>query len=213
MTNLPRMGIPTRSSSSAWSTLREGIRYTTRHPVLLLLLGLALTRVLFAMPYRTFMPKFAQEVMGLDAGGLGLLMAASGTGSLISSLIVASLGDFRGKGRLLLVAGMIAGVSLVLFANTRHLLPVLLLLALMGAAGNICMMTNNTLLQVNATDQFRGRVMSVYMMMWGLTPLGTLPAGAVADRVGVPFVVALQGGLLALIFLGMLLRTKVRTLE
>lgn len=212
--NLPRTGARARPSSSVWRDLREGVRYTARHSTLLLLLGLTLARVLFAMPYRTFMPKFAKEVMGMEAGGLGLLMAASGTGWLVSSLIVASLGDFRGKGKLLLTAGVISGVSLFLFANVHRLPLVLLFLALAGAAGNICMVTNNTLLQVNSTDQFRGRVMSVYMMMWGLTPLGTLPAGVAADRIGVPFVVALEGGMLALIFLGtLLLRPGGRRLE
>lgn len=76
------------------------------------------------------------------------------------------------------------------------------------------MVTNNTLLQANSSSRFRGRVMSVYMMMWGLSPLGTLPAGAVVDRMGVPFVVALQGVLLALIFLAVaLLRPEARQLE
>jgi len=64
------------------------------------------------------------------------------------------------------------------------------------------MVTDNTLLQANSHDRLRGRVMSVYMMMWGLMSLGTLPTGAIADRVRVPFVVSLEGGVLALIFLG-----------
>lgn len=212
--HLPTTGRRRGVFSSVWFDLREGLRYLGHSPALLTLLGLTLSRVLLAMPYRTFMPKFAKETMGLEATGLGLLMAAPGIGSLTSSLVVASLGNFQGKGKLLLTAGVASGASLLLFVSVRSLPLVLLFLALVGAAGNISMVTNNTLLQANSSSRFRGRVMSVYMMMWGLSPLGTLPAGAVVDRMGVPFVVALQGVLLALIFLAVaLLRPEARQLE
>lgn len=160
------------------------------------------------------MPKFAKEVMGFEAAGFGLLVAAPGIGSLLSSLALASLGDFRSKGKLLLAAGVSLGVSVFLFVKLHSLFLVILFLPLVGAGSNICMVTNRALLQTNSEDQFRGRVMGVYIMMSGLAPLGVLPEGAVADRLGVPFVVALQGMLLALIFLGvMLVRPEVRRLE
>lgn len=199
---LPRTGRGERSRDSVWADLREGVRYIGTHSIIQALLGLVLARVLFGMPYRTFMPKFAQEVMGLDASGLGVLMAAPGVGALISSLTTASLGDFQGKGKLLLTSGVIMGGSLFLFVNTSYFALILLFLGLVGGASNASMVMNNTLIQANCHSRLRGRVMSVYMMMWGLMPLGTLPAGAIADRMGVPFVVGLEGGLLALIFLG-----------
>jgi len=203
LTKLPRTGRGERSRASVWADLWEGVRYICSHPALLGLLGLVLARVVFGMPYRTFMPKFAQDVMKMDASGLGLLMAAPGVGALISSLLTASLGDFQGKGKLLLASGVTMGGSLFLFANIPSLAAILLFLGLVGAASNACMVANNTLLQANSHSRLRGRVMSVYMMMWGLMPLGTLPAGAIADRMGVPFVISLQGGLLALIFLSL----------
>jgi hypothetical protein len=76
------------------------------------------------------------------------------------------------------------------------------------------MVANNCLLQVNSEEHLRGRVMSVYMMTWGLMPLGTLPAGAIADRIGVPLVLGLEGVLLATVFVGAsLLSPRVRKLE
>ena len=149
------------------------------------------------MPYRTMMPKYARDVMGLDASGLGTLAAAPGVGSLISSLIMASLGDFKGKGKLLLVAGIVLGLALVWFANTQAFFLVLVLLAIVGAASNVCMVTNRTLLQMSCDAPYLGRVMSAYMMMFGMTQLGTMPAGAIADRFGVPLVVMVQGALFA----------------
>jgi hypothetical protein len=102
----------------------------------------------------------------------------------------------------------------VLFANIPYLLPVLLLLVGIGAASNACMVSTNCLLQVHAGERMRGRVMSVYMMTWGLMPLGTLPAGALADRSGVPLVVTLQGALLGTVFLAVgLLWRRLRRLE
>lgn len=212
---LPTTGQSTSRAHSIWSDLQEGLRYLLHSPVLLALVSLAFSIVLFARPYNTFMPKFAREVMGLGATGFGLLAAAPGAGSLISSLAIASLGDFRRKGKLLLASGMSLGVSLFLFVNVGALLlPVILFLALVGATTNICVVIQRTLLQAHAGDQFRGRVMGVYIMMAGLAPLGVLPAGTVADRLGVPFVVTLQGLLLGLIFLGMIFfRPEIRRLE
>jgi len=199
---IPRTGRGEPSPTSVWADLREGVRYIRSHPALLALLSLALARATLAMQYRTFMPKFAQEVMGVDASGLGVLLAAPGVGALVASLAFASLGDFQGKEKLLVASGLALGGSLLLFANTPYFALALFFLGLAGAANNACMVANNTLLQVNSDDRLRGRVMSVYLMMWGLMPLGTLPAGAIADRMGVPFAVSLEGGLLALTFLG-----------
>ncbi len=90
----------------------------------------------------------------------------------------------------------------------------LLLLALIGAASNVCMVTNRTLLQVSCEAPFLGRVMSMYMMAFGLTQLGTMPAGALADLWGVPLVLSLQGGLFALIALSVLVfMANMRRLE
>jgi MFS family permease len=211
---IPSTGRGERSSTSVWADLWQGVRFMGAHEVLPSLLGLTMAWTLLGMGYRTFMPKYAQDVLGMDAAGLGFLMAAPGVGGMVSSLATASLGDFRGKGRLLGAAGIAFGVALVLFANIPYLIPVLLLLAAVGAAGNACMVSTNCLLQVHAGEAMRGRVMSVYMMTWGLMPLGTLPAGALADRAGVPLVITLQGVLLAAVFVAVgLLWPRLRRLD
>jgi hypothetical protein len=99
----------------------------------------------------------------------------------------------------LIGAGVTLGLFLVLFANVHAFVPVLVLLAVIGVAGNIAMVTNQALLQMNCEPAFLGRAMSTYMMMFGLSSLGTLPAGTIADRVGVPIVVTVQGALFVLI--------------
>ena len=210
VTRIPRSRaqVEERPPTSVWADLREGVRYIRSHTVLPSLLGLTMALAVLAMPYGTLMPKYAQDVMGMDASGLGMLMAAPGVGGLLSSLATASLGDFRGKGKLLLASGLAFGVSLLLFANIPRLAAALLFLGLIGAASNACTVANNCLLQANSREELRGRVMSVYMMTWGLMPLGTIPAGAVADRMGVPFVLSVGGGLTAVVFLGAVLFSR-----
>jgi drug/metabolite transporter superfamily protein YnfA len=90
---------------------------------------------------------------------------------------------------------------------------VLLLLAVVGVTGNVAMVTNQALLQMNCEHAFLGRVMSAYMMMFGLTSLGTMPSGTIADRAGVPIVITVQGALFALIMvLVLLLSPRLRRL-
>ena len=73
---LPRDASLTASSRSVWADIREGLGYVASHSTLAVLLALSLTWVLFGISYRTFMPKFAKEVLEMEAGGLGMLMAA-----------------------------------------------------------------------------------------------------------------------------------------
>jgi len=197
---LPKTGTTDPGTRSVWADLHDGVKYMRACAGMIPLLALVFVRGFLAMPYRTMMPKYAEDVMGLDASGLGILLAAPGVGSLISSLALASLGDYQRKGLLLLASGIVMGAALALFGNVQTFWVVLVLLAIVGGAGNICMVTNRTLLQLNCEPAYLGRVMSAYMMMFGLTQLGTMPAGAVADRLGVPIVITVQGALFALVF-------------
>jgi MFS family permease len=197
---LPLKGAAEGDTRSVWKEMLLGIGYIKDEPVLLALLGLALARVLFAMPHATLLPKYAEDVLGLGASGLGALASASGIGALLSALAVASLGDCRWKGRLLMASGLVMGLGLIGLALAPGVGAAFLLLALVGVGNNAMMVANQTLVQANCDDAYRGRVMSTYMMMWGLTPLGAIPAGALADRFGVSAVWIGQGLLLILIF-------------
>jgi MFS family permease len=204
LAHLPRTGVAETNGRSVWADLREGLGYLRHSKLLLTLLVLGLVRVIFASPYRTLMPSFSQEVMGFDAAGLGLLMAAPGLGGLVSSLAMAGLGDFQGKGKLLLVSGIALGLAIIAFAQVPVLAVVLPCLALVGAAENAGMVCDQTLVQMNCDDRYLGRVLSVYMMLWGLTPLGTLPAGLAADITGIVPVYVVQGLVVAAAFAGVL---------
>ena len=214
LTRLPRREPSDAVRGSMWRELRAGIGNLRQQPVLISLLALGVTRILLGLSYTTFMPKYASEVLHMDASGLGILMGMPGVGGMASALVLASLGNVRGKGKLMLVAGAILGGALCLFAQLRWLPAVLLFLALAGAMGNLCMVAIETLFQSVSTAAYRGRMMSIYMMSWGLSPVGTIPSGALADHWGVPAVITMQGALLTVIYLAFLWRgTQVRKLE
>jgi MFS family permease len=197
---LPLTGVAGGPKRTVGKEILSGLAYIVHEPRLLGVISISLARVLLAMPYAILLPQYADEVMGLGASGLGLLASASGVGGLIAALSVAALGDFRHKGKLLLVAGGFMAAGLIMLSGTRSLPIAFVLLIMVGMGNNAAMVANQTLVQVYCEDQYRGRVMSTYTMLWGLTPLGTIPAGALADRFGVPAVFAGQGVLLMIVF-------------
>jgi MFS family permease len=172
----------------------EGFRFVARTaPIraLLLLLGL----VSFAgMPYVVLMPIFADEILHAGARGLGLLMGASGLGALLGALTLAARREVRGLGRWVAVAAAAFGVSLIAFAMSRHFWSSAALLVPAGFAMIVQTAASNTLIQAMVPDELRGRVMSVYSMMFmGMAPFGALLSGLLAGRWGAPAAVALGG--------------------
>jgi MFS family permease len=201
---MPPVTTPARDSrATVRSDLIEGLRYIRRSPVLPALLAMAIVPIAFGMPYQMLMPVFAVDVLNLGASGLGYLMAATGVGALVGSFFVASLGDFKRKGEVLLAAAAFFGAFLMLFANSSYFYLSLFFLLGVGMANSIYMATNNTLLQINTEDRMRGRVMSLYMMTIGLLPTAVLPASAIAEALGGPVAVGAGGGILLIFTLAM----------
>ncbi|MFN8535751.1 MAG: MFS transporter [Dehalococcoidia bacterium] len=178
---------------SMFSAIAGGFRYIRRSPVLPTLILLAFVPILLGMPYQTLMPVFALEVMDVGSTGLGTLMMLSGLGALGGSLAVAALADYRRKALLQLVAVVCFGLLLFVFAVSQSFTLGLLLMPLIGAAQNIYMAVNSTLLMTHTDREYLGRVMGIYMLTWSLTPVTTLPIAAAADLVGAPLVVAVLG--------------------
>jgi MFS family permease len=177
----------------------EGFRFA-RHtaPVqaLLLLTGFV---SLAAMPYTVLMPIFAGRILHGGARQLGLLMMMTGVGALLGALTLASKPSVSGLGKWVWMAATGFGTSLILFSFSRQLWLSLLLLMPTGFGMMVQMGATNTLLQVMVPDRLRGRVMSLYSMMFiGMGPIGALAGGALAARIGAPWTVSI-GGLVCLV--------------
>jgi MFS family permease len=171
-----------------WQSLQEGYQYVAGFaPIRSILLLLALIS-LFGMPFSVLMPVFAREVLGGGANTLGYLMGASGIGALIGALYLARRTTVLGLGRVVVGATLLMGSALVCFSFARSLALALAFIFLAGLGMIVVMAANNTLLQTIVDDDKRGRVMSFYAMaFFGMMPFGSLLAGAVADRIGVPY--------------------------
>ena len=184
----------TTAAGSAWERVVEGFAFSWRTPpvrALLLLLGLV---SLMGMPYSVLMPVFADRILGGGASAYGLLMSASGLGALAGAGALALRRDVRGLGRWIAMSAAGFGVCLVLFSFSRSLWVSALLLVPAGFFMMLELASSNTLIQAMVPDRLRGRVMSVYSMMFmGMAPLGALMAGVLAEPIGAPATVAIGG--------------------
>jgi MFS family permease len=195
------MRVPERPRSpigSPLAHLMEGFRFvrnTALVRALLLLLGLV---SLVAMPYTVLMPIFADRILHGGARGLGILMAATGVGALLGALTLATRTGFQGLSRWVAVSCGGFGLTLLAFASSRSFWLSTWILVPVGFCMMLQMSSSNTLIQAMVPDHLRGRVMSVYSMMFmGVAPFGALLGGALADRLGAPTMVAM-GGIAAL---------------
>ncbi len=179
---------------STFANIAEGFSFVAKSaPIrgLLLLLGLV---SLMGMPYAVLMPIFADKILGGSSDTLGYLMGASGLGALVAALILASRKEVFGLGRWVAIASGSLGVSLILFSFSNVMWLSLLLLIPVGFSMMTQMSSSNTLIQAMAPDEIRGRVMSVYSMMFmGMAPLGALLAGFLAGIFGAQYTVAIGG--------------------
>jgi len=169
------------SEESYWTSAKEGIRYVRGNRPLYALVMFGFLPVTIGMPYLALMPVFARDVLGQTEVGFGILLGASGTGALIGSLILASMGNPRRPVAAMLIFGLGFGAGLIGF-GLSHSFP--LSLAMVALTGGMFMMyitVNNTMIQMLVDDDMRGRVMSVVMMQFGLTPLGAMVAAGVAE--------------------------------
>lgn len=176
-----------RGGESVWQDILQGLSYARQHPVIRTILLLIVVSSIFCAPYQVLMPVFAKDVLGLGADGLGFMLAANGVGAAVCALWLASLGDFKHKGKFTLWGAYTFLMCLAVFSVSRNVALSLLALALLGAAMTTFRAMCNTLLQTTAPDELRGRVMSLFGLgMMGMGPIGSLQAGLVAQYLGAP---------------------------
>ena len=192
---LPPMRVERSREFTFFEDFVGGFAYIKRSPVLLGLLLFATVPMIFAMPYMVLLPAFADRVWHVGPSGFGIMQAASGVGGLAGAFFVANLDAFPKKTRLLLGGALGFGGFLLLFSLSPWFILALFLLGAVGFASMLFMTVNNTAIQLIIPDEVRGRVMSVMMMTFGLMPLGAVPAGIIAESVGVRPVVAVSAAL------------------
>ena len=210
---MPLTGKLVRGANNVMQDIKEGFLYIRRESTILLLLIFTLFVVVLSMPYMTLLPVFAEDVLDVGASGMGILVSVSGVGAMITSLVLASLPN-RKRGIMLLTSGLLLGMALTVFSFSRSwaLSLIIIVFVGMGQAGRMAL--GNTLVQYYVDPDFRGRVMSIYVMEFGLTSFGGAAAGLLTDAFGPT--VGLGGFSIALVvvsFLALIFLRRIRQLD
>ncbi|HXE11122.1 MAG TPA: MFS transporter [Bryobacteraceae bacterium] len=183
-----------KAESRVVDELVEGWRYVTGSaPIRSLLLMLGLVS-LVAMPYGVLLPIFASTILHGNARTLGFLTTASGAGALCGAVALALRRSVLGLGKRIVIADVVFGVALIVFALSHQFWLSMLVLPFAGFGMMQQMASTNTILQTIVEDEKRGRVMAYYSMAFqGMAPFGSLASGALAARIGAPLTLALGG--------------------
>jgi MFS family permease len=187
----PQEGHLPPRAGGLWEKLKQGFAYVFRHSAMSSLVLLVAIGSLLAIPYLTFVPYFARDVLGSDEPGLGVLMACSGAGAFLGAITIASLAHLRRRGLFVVRASAGFYAAIIAFTFSRNFYLSGLLLSVAGYCMIISVATINSLLQHLAEDHMRGRVMSIYSTAFlGLPPIGCLIAGSLSHLFYAPHVIA-----------------------
>jgi MFS family permease len=184
MMRLPPFRAPERTQSTL-ETIREGLAYIRGNRLVRTLVWSIAAMSILVFPYAVLMPVFARDVLRVGAAGLGWMLAAGGAGALAGAVTLAAVGSAWPRGRLIIGGTVVFCTAVGAFALSRWLPLSLVLLAVAGFSMILNNASVNSLIQSSVPNRLRGRVMSVYVFMFvGMTPLGSLQAGAVARWLG-----------------------------
>lgn len=179
--------------------LKSGFDYVLRSPIIFMLLGCNFLMVFFSMTYFMLLPGFAKDVLDAGPDQLGLLISVSGVGSLAGSLVIASMPN-RKRARVLLSGALLLGVALMLFSMSTNYWLSMAFLAVVGLGQSARMSLSNVLVQSYVEDEYRGRVMSIYMLEFSVMQICIYPISVAADVFGPQLAVgASAAGLILLV--------------
>ena len=208
---LPLSGAVALRGQGMIKQVKEGLSYIRYNDNIRILLFFTLFSFVLSMPYIFLLPAFTQDILTVDTSRLtfftslplvgtlveslessaarqGFLISVSGIGALVGSVFVATMQDKR-RGLYLLISMLVMAITLIVFSFTSSYLLALIVFIPLGLAQAGRMALSNTLAQVYSEDEYRGRVMSIYMLNWGMTNVGVFVVGIVADFVGVQWAV------------------------
>jgi predicted MFS family arabinose efflux permease len=163
--------------------IREGLAYALRTPRIRLVLALLLIVSFCVFNFSVYVPLLARQVLGLGAEGFGFLMAAMGVGAVAGALALGTLVPGRPPLQVLFASAMLACAGLVGLSMVRQFAVAVPVLFVVGFFGIIATAGSNTTLQLSAPDRLRGRVMSIYTLIFGGSfPIASLLIGLISER-------------------------------
>lgn len=163
--------------------IKSGLAYIWNSNLVMVMLIISALSALLVMPFKYLLPVFIVQVYQEEAGAFGILISVMGLGALIGSLVFASLGKNK-RGLMLFVGSYSSAIALLMVAAIPFYYPAIGIMILLGIGDAGRRVLNQTLIMEQVENEYQGRVMSVYTMLYGFMPLGVLPAGIAMDLVG-----------------------------
>ena len=163
----------------------DGVRYIKKSEVLIINVMVMAIVCTFAMNNEVLVPVFANVALGRGASGYTILLSAAGAGAFIGAILMAFISKYGLRKNLLIIDALATAVLQIVMLFARQYFVCMVLLALVGFVNLVFMNTANSIFQINSSDEFRGRVMSVYsFLVEGSTPIGNFFAGTVMQHFG-----------------------------
>ncbi|OGD13666.1 MAG: MFS transporter [Candidatus Aminicenantes bacterium RBG_16_66_30] len=177
--------VPKPGRTSALADLKEGLKHVAAHPLIRTIVGLIGAVSLVGISFATLLPAWSVNVLHGDARTNGYLQSARGLGALVAALLIASLGRFRFRGKLLTFGTFALPVTVAVFSLIRWTPLALAIICASGLSHILIFNLSNALVQTHSPNALRGRIMSVYtFIFFGLAPLGMLAVGFTAEKIG-----------------------------
>ena len=163
--------------------IKIGLIYIYNEKLLFSLLIASLIFSLLAEPFRFMLPIFVKDIYLKGPEAMGLLTTLMGLGSVIASIIIAGI-ESNKRGLIWIIGGFLTGGCLLILSISDSYTISLIVMIFLGVSDSIRRTLSMSIMMEKTRPDLRGRVMSIYMLNWGLIPLGALPAGILADIIG-----------------------------
>ena len=188
--------------------IKEGISYTLKHPVIKTLLIFTGVVSVFGWSYATILPLIAQNIFHSGAAGLGYLYTAAGVGAFLGVIIVSAFSKKLGHLIFIFGGNVIFTIGIILFTFTTNFIFALFFLALAGAGLVSQFSMINAAIQKSVVQKYRGRVMSLYTLMFlGLSPIGSFQVGFLTEHFGPAFAIRM-GAVISFFFAIIIFRNQ-----
>jgi MFS family permease len=190
----------TQERQSTWETYTEGLKLIAANQIVLVVMLTTVICEILGFSYMVILPVFARDVLDVGPIGVGTFNTAVSVGGLLGGLVLASLGNYKYKGRLFIGIFVSFGIFLILFSQSPWYPISLILIALVGAMAVGMDTMGHTILLLNVDDEQRGRAMGIWMMSIGFGPIGSITIGVIASLLGAPQAVTINGTLIIVAF-------------
>ncbi len=181
---IPHIPPAARQATSTTTQVIEGFKYMRSEMAILLILLFTLGCTILGMPFNMLLPMFTEDILKVGSSGLGMLMSVSGIGSIAVSVVLASMPNKK-RGIMMLFSGLILSLALVAFSFSTQWYLSLFLSVFIGLGQTGQTAIGFTLIQYYVDPTYRGRVMSFMMLGFGLSSLGAVFGGILADVMGI----------------------------